>query len=793
MDRFLHSVLLTLVILLAACSSPEEKAREYYESGQALLESGQPVKAKLEFQNALQIDKKMVAAWYGLALVAEKEADWPAMFALLNTVIELDSKHLQARIKSGRLLLGAGQLDKALEASNATMELAPEDADVLTLRAAAFYKLEDIENAIKFANAALVISPNNADAIAVLATERLAAGDAVHALEYLDRGTVQSEENVGLQLIKIEVLNRLEKFDSVEGVYRRLIELYPHTSVFSHRLAGFYLEHERQADAEQIYRDIMLANPDDINAKLDVVRFVDTIRGKDAAIAEAKKFIKAEPDNMELLFLLSQLQESAGQLEMAVQSLELVIDQAKSPDDRLRAMGKLATFKLEKGQEPEAMALVEKILAQDPRNEQALIIKATQLINDRNLDEAISNLRTILKDSPDSARTLLLLGKAHDLSGSTELADDVYDRAFQASQQSPDFGVPYATFLLRLQRVQRASEVLEAALRTQPNHVASLTLLAQIRISQGDWVGAQTIADRIVALGDNEGVSQQILGAVYAGRKDYGQSIEAFKQAYQASPSESRPMVSLVEAYLRAGKKDEAISFLQSVLSVSDDNDNARLLMGQVYAAENENEKALVVFGEVIKHDPTNVIAYINLAGLNLRLDKPADAIEVLDAGLAKNPGDFGLRLVKAGVYEVQQNYDAAIGVYEELLKERPNADVVANNLASLLTDYREDEASLKRAHELAVRFRSSNIPHFKDTLGWIYFRMGKVEEANELIKDVNQNMPNVPVFRYHLGMTYMAIGEKESARKEFEKTLELAGDNPFPFRENVERAIKEL
>jgi tetratricopeptide (TPR) repeat protein len=793
MDRFLHLVLLTLVTLLAACTSPEEKALEYYESGQALLESGDPVKAKLEFQNALQINEKMAPAWYGLALVAEKEADWPKMFALLNKVIELDSKHLQAQIKSGRLLLASGQLDKALEVSNVTMELAPEDADVLALRAATFYKLEDNESAIKFANAALAISPNNIDAIAVLATERLAAGDAMHALEYLDQGSGRSEGDVGLQLIKIEALNRLEKLDAVEGVYRRLIELYPDTSVFSHRLAEFYVLHERQADAEQIYRDIMLANPDDMNAKLDVVRFVNTIHGTDAAISEMKKFIKAEPGNMELLFALSQLYQSADQKEMAAQSLELVIAQGQSSDDRLRAMGLLAVLKLEKGQKPEAMALVEEILVQDPRDEQALIIKATQLIDDRKLDEAISNLRTILKDSPNSARALLLLGNAHELSGSTELADDVFARAFQASGQSPDFGAPYAAFLLRAQRAQRASEVLQDALRTQPNHVAALTLLAQIRIGRGDWAGAQRIADRIAALEDADGVSQQILGAVFAGRKEYEQSIELFKQAYQATPSESRPMLSLVQAYLRAGKEDEAMGFLQSVLSVSDSNNDARLLMGQLYAMQNENEKAFGVFREVIKRDPTNVMAYSNLASLNLRVDKKEEAIKVLEAGLAKVPGDLSLRLMKADIYELQKNYDAAIGVYEELLKEHPNADVVANNLASLLTDYREDEASLKRAHELALRFRSSNIAHFQDTLGWTYFRMGKAEEANELIKDANKNMPDVPVFRYHLGMTYMALDEQESARSEFEKALELAGDDPFPFREDVEQAIKDL
>jgi tetratricopeptide (TPR) repeat protein len=174
-------------------------------------------------------------------------------------------------------------------------------------------------------------------------------------------------------------------------------------------------------------------------------------------------------------------------------------------------------------------------------------------------------------------------------------------------------------------------------------------------------------------------------------------------------------------------------------------------------------------------------------------LDKPTEALHVLDAGLEEVPGDFGLRMLKAGVYEVQQDYEAAIEIYDELLLERPNADVVANNLASLLSDHRDDKASLKRAHELAGRFRSSKIPNFKDTLGWTYYRLGNAEDAIELIEDATQEMPSSPFFRYHLGMAYVAIDEKESARQEFEKALELVGDNPFPFRDKVTEAIKEL
>jgi tetratricopeptide (TPR) repeat protein len=436
---------------------------------------------------------------------------------------------------------------------------------------------------------------------------------------------------------------------------------------------------------------------------------------------------------------------------------------------------------------------MDEILAEDPRNEQALIFTSSRLIEESKYDQAISKLRTILRDNPESAQALLLLGKAHELGGARDLADDMYARAFDASGQSPELGFAYARFLLKSQRVERAAAVLEAGLSGRPNHMPSLILLARLRLDTGDWAGAQAIAEHIQQLDDAAGFSQQIMGAVYAGQQNSEQSIAAFKRAYQTSPSAVQPMVSLVRAYERAGKQDEAHDFLDSVLTVNPDNDSALLLKGQLYASQGEYESAAGLFRALLKRDPTNISAYQNLVVIEMRRGENDSAMSILEEGLVANPGNFTLRVAQAGVLKQRGEFDAAIAIYEEIIAEQPDADVVANNLASLLSDHRDDEGSLRRAEELAVRFRSSDIPNFKDTLGWIYFRLGDAEQARGLIEDAVQEMPTTPDFRYHLGMVYLAMNEKVLARGELEKALELAGDGESPFHQEVKEAIKSL
>jgi len=251
-------------------------------------------------------------------------------------------------------------------------------------------------------------------------------------------------------------------------------------------------------------------------------------------------------------------------------------------------------------------------------------------------------------------------------------------------------------------------------------------------------------------------------------------------------------MVALVRIYMLAGKTNEAISFLNSVVQASPDNVGARLLLGQLQAVKGDQAAAAQSFQAVIGRQPKDPIGYVNLANLHIREKRFTEAEQAVTQGLTAIPGDFSLQMTQAGIYELSGRVDDAIKLYEQLLKERPNADVIANNLSSLLSDHRTDKASLARAHELAARFKRSEVPQFKDTLGWATYKVGKPGDAAQLIEDASKKM-DLPVFRYHLGMSYLAMNKPEAARKELEAALKLGEGKDFPEAEQVKKALKGL
>jgi len=116
------------VVVVLGCSSPEEKVARFNARGTELMAKGEWMKARLEFQNALQLNPNYVPALMGLVDIAERSAEWDKVYALLSKVVEVDATNLKAQLRLAKLLLAAGVLDKALAASDAASALAPEDA-----------------------------------------------------------------------------------------------------------------------------------------------------------------------------------------------------------------------------------------------------------------------------------------------------------------------------------------------------------------------------------------------------------------------------------------------------------------------------------------------------------------------------------------------------------------------------------------------------------------------------------------------------------------------------------------
>jgi cellulose synthase operon protein C len=794
-SRLYGKAQLALIVLaalqLSGCGSPEDRALGYLEHGNKLLAERDNDRAGVEFRNAVKLNKNLVEAWRGLAQIAESKQQWPDLVAILRRVVEIEPKNINERVKLAKLLLLGGGVDEALKLANEAYEINSRDVSVLTLKAAVLFKLADHDGATREAQAALSIDPGSTEAAMVLAAERMAAGDAKGALQIFDSEPIAHSTELGVELFKLNIFEKTKDFQNMTVLLRKLADLYPKQIAFRRLLIKTYIDQKLENDAERELRAMIAANPTDIDMEFDLVRFLYSTRGLESAKQELLVRANSKGDVFPFRLALVDIDLAAGNVDDAIKSTQSLIGSAAtSRENVVGAQVKLAQIFLNRKQFGDSEAVIAEILRKDRRNSEALKLRASVRMERGQLDEAVADLREAINDQPQSPDLLLQLAIAYERNGTIELAEKQFSDATRISGFNQDIGLAYVAFLRRHASTQRAEEVLVELTNRWPKSVEILSALAEVKLTRQDFIGAQEIAEVIRRLGNDKGVGDQILGAALVGRNRNEESIGVLQHAYEASPSVVQPMYALVRAYIRLQKTDRAIGFLKSVLQANPASAEAYTLLGAIELNNNSPGLALNYFKTAIEKQPKNAIGYRALAEFYLGQKNIKEALKAVGAGLQEQPDNGILRLIQAGIMETSGDYEGAIGIYERMLADQPGSLIVANNLASILADHREDKRSLEEARSLALRLRKSPVPQFKDTLGWVSYREGDYKVALTVLEEASAELPNLALVRYHLGMSYIASGQLEKAAEQLKSALVQGPDEEL--KQKIQSALKK-
>lgn len=789
--RLMLFISMLIALALVGCASPEEKAKAFYEKGLSLLESD-PARAKLEFQNALQMKNDMTDALYGLALVAEKQSDWKACFALLNQVLDNQPKHTEAIVKMAQLYLAAGDVKKARDNANNALVISPGHLGATMVLAAIDLKDNQLTAAVQKANQVLEKDPKNIDAHMLLASERFAQKDLMGALSFLDKGIAIDPKSVLLQLFKVNVQVASGNINAAEGTFKSLVDAIPKDIELRKKYSEFLLQHNNPKEAEAQLRKIIALDESSLQYKLNLVQFLLKTKGPKEGRLALEEFVKQTPDNFELNFHLVDLYESQKDMVAAEKQLRQIIETAGNKQEGLNAKVKVATKLLSRQKKTEGMQLIQEVLDADPRFVDALIVKAGVAIDDMQYESAILDLRSVLRDQPNSAQAYYFIARAYELTGSKALAEESYTKALDISKYSASYAVPYARTLMGKRDMARAEDVLENTLKRHPGNMMATRLLAQIKLAKSDFSGAKVIADGVKNAA-NSNLSELIDAEILMRQGDDIASIALLEKAYQKMPDDMQTITAIVRIHLSKQRTDAAKAFLDKVLVANPDNYDAKLLLAQVYEASKESAKAQEIFTNIIALEPTRIEAYHQLASSHAKAGNLAGAKAAIENGLAANPSSEPLYMLLAEVHQMNQQHKAAIAVYDKILQQNPSQLVALNNYVSVVADYETDSKVLKDAYTRAQKLKAAGVPQFSDSLGWISYRVEKFDEAEQQLNQAISKLPDNATFHYHLGKVYLAKKDLTKAKASLEKALSLSKSQDQTLATEIAELLKTV
>lgn len=386
-----------------------------------------------------------------------------------------------------------------------------------------------------------------------------------------------------------------------------------------------------------------------------------------------------------------------------------------------------------------------------------------------------------------TVRLVGALGRGNMMAAAFERQDNItfaqaeLAKALDVSERDPDIANRFARFLIRNGNSSRAEEVLVNSLAAHEGDLDNLRLLAGVRLNNQDWRGAEEVARIIETVEQDEANDDQLVDTIraeaLAGLGEYDRVIETLEARRDAGPLASRPLATLVNAYMRSDRAADAEALLQRVAASGDNSYEARILLARVYGAQGENDQAEAVLIEATEADPARAPAYELLYRYYIRVGQNDRAAALIDDGLAKAPDNVALRVFKADTLIASGDLEGALTIYEGLLETRPNDLIIANNFVSLSSDLRLDEASIAKALEVSRVVERADNPLFRDTVGWAHYRAGDYAKAVEYLTEAAEGAPENAEILYHLGAAQAAAGDIENARANLQKALEAGGD----------------
>ncbi|MBG6176198.1 tetratricopeptide (TPR) repeat protein [Labrenzia sp. EL_208] len=767
------------VLVLVGCSSSEERAENHYKRGLELVEESELTKASLEFRNALKLNSDHVDALFAFGEIQERQREIQAAYRVYTAVAEQDPNHIPVRLKLTYMLLSANQTEQARKFLDEALALDAEAPEIKVAKATYELKSGNHDAAEQIAKEVLKAEPGSKEALVVLASSRIAAEDPAGALEYLDSASEEGKDDIGFQVLRLSVLETLGDDARIDETFADLVERFPDTPQFNQTWTQWHLSKGRTDKAEEIIRRYAADRSDDDVAQLNLVSFLISRRGNDVAQTELETIIKtrqeAGGDTFPFKVALGQMHFVLDRQDEAIDLMRTVLSETDDAEQKIQARIVLATILIQNGNYARADELVNEVIEEDDKNVEALRLRATIKLSNNDSAGAVDDILLSLNEAPNDARLRVMLAGAYERNGSTILAEEQYAKALVLDNNSPEAGLPMVQFLFRHGKAEQAERVLESIRERHPTNRQVLNLVAQQRLARQDWVGAQEIADilRNTDESDNSAFADRITAAALGGQDKHDESLDLLKNSMTTPEDEARLLPDLVRAYVQAGKQGVAIDHLNSVLAKEPDNVLAQVLLGSVVLSEGRTEEA----EERLKSAAAiegSVLGNTSLAQFYFATGKLEEADAAIRSGLAKDENNTALRLMLTSVLQQTEKFDEAIEEYEKLFKADPDSTIVANDLASLLSERRGDEASLERAFEIAQRFRTSEVPHYLDTLGWIYYLRGEYSSALPLLRNAAEKLPNLGLAQFHYGMTLAALNQKEQAITSLEKSLDL-------------------
>lgn len=528
---------------------------------------------------------------------------------------------------------------------------------------------------------------------------------------------------------------------------------------------------------------------------------------KEATI-EYRNTLRFDLQNFPVIKKLGLAYYENGQLGEAFPPLRRYHDQ--NPGD-LEVRQKLGVIYLMGRAQDKAREQALAILAQEPKNLEALLLLAESADSPEEIQEAIRRLeadRATLPDAdrvaralgvlyarnqdlpkaeqefqaavsskPDSPEAHLALARLH--LGKREL--DLAEKEFKAAADLAPAGsfarLQLADFYLLTRRTDDATKVLEQITTEAPDAFPAWLRRAEIAFAQGKHDEAQAAIDAVLKATPDSAPALIIQSRIHLARRDAAKAVEAAQKAVKAQPASGVAHYALAMAQVASGNSALALSAAKDAVVRAPQLTEAVFLLAELELQSGDTAAAVAGLKAYLEKQPRDPRAWEALGKAQLRAkDVPGaytsfmNTVQLAPAS-ARGPYLVGLALRAGGkTAEAKQQFEKALAMapgYTEPLEQ----------LATMNFAEKDPNAAIARIERQALlEPKSASLQYL---LGRAYQASGDTKQAEKAFMKAVELNPNAAPAYVSLGQIYGASKEYDRAIAELDKALASRPDQP--------------
>jgi len=503
--------------------------------------------------------------------------------------------------------------------------------------------------------------------------------------------------------------------------------------------------------------------------------------------------------------------EIAGQRNQLDISVENYLELARTTRDPLLASRatRIAVYARDDAAAREAAHLWAEV---DPENSDAHQVLAVMAVREGNTVKALEHLEIILKSGEhETSLSQQLWMVANLLSREKDMvqAKSILEELMAGHQDDPEVLFAYAQVLTRLAELPRAREVLEQVLVLTPeDEKAAMTYVAVLN-QLGQEAEALAWLEGTLKKNEDNFNLRIFYARILSDLKRFDEARRQFEILAVKEPTNSDVLFSLGLLYLQANSLEDAEIYFTRLSETKGHVDDASYYLGRIAEEQDDLKKASEWYravssgnnyfdaqmrigmllgkqGEIeeaqshlhkirTQSDQEKNILIQAEAEMLTDIKRYQEAMVIYDKALQQKH-DSDLLYSRAMLAEKMDRLDILERDLRAVLEKDPKNSQALNALGYTLADRtdRYDEAYdlIKRALEI-----SPNDYYVLDSMGWVLYRQGRLDEAIEFLKKALAER-NDPEIAAHLGEVLWVKGDKKTAQEVWDTALKAAPDD---------------